>query len=197
MEIVNLTPLNEVNVSSMGPGIELLMNDNINKKTSVSLSDIDKLETELNNLSGSSEPSMSFPRTQEPSIKLNDFNDPPREVRFEAPSVNYDAPSSVRFEAPPISKPTPTWDGFKPFSGDPDKPQKSVDNLKEKFTLLRRLEDLESKGIRLTRKYSMDSSLEEMKGEYDNIVSEKERSNSVKFQGKMLMACITGIEILN
>jgi hypothetical protein len=36
-----------------------------------------------------------------------------------------------------------------------------------------------------------------MKGEYENIISEKERSNSVKFQGKMLMACITGIEFLN
>ncbi len=36
MEIVNLTPLDEIKVSSLGPGIELLMNDkrsdkNINK----------------------------------------------------------------------------------------------------------------------------------------------------------------------
>ena len=72
-----------------------------------------------------------------------------------------------------------------------------MDSLKDKFTLLRRLEDLESRGVRLTRKYTMDSSLDEMKGEYDNIISEKERTNSVKFQGKMLMACITGIEFLN
>ena len=36
-----------------------------------------------------------------------------------------------------------------------------------------------------------------MKGEYDLIISEKEKSNSVKFQGKMLMAAITGIEFLN
>jgi hypothetical protein len=43
----------------------------------------------------------------------------------------------------------------------------------------------------------MDSSLEEMKGEYENIVAEKEKANNVKFQGKMLMACITGIEFLN
>ena len=34
-------------------------------------------------------------------------------------------------------------------------------------------------------------------GEYEMIISEKERSNSVKFQGKMLMACITGLEFLN
>lgn len=198
MEIVNLTALDEVNVSSMGPGIELLMNDNVNKKNSVSISDIDKLETELNSLSGSNDPpSMNFPRMSDPGIKLSDFNESPREVRFEAPQVQFDAPSSVKFDAPPAQKITPTWDGFKPFQGDPDKPAKVTDNLKEKFTLLRRLEELESRGVHITRKYTMDSSLEEMKGEYENIVAEKERSNSVKFQGKMLMACITGVEFLN
>ena len=36
-----------------------------------------------------------------------------------------------------------------------------------------------------------------MKGEYESIVAEKEKKNAVKFQGKMLMACITGIEFLN
>jgi hypothetical protein len=43
----------------------------------------------------------------------------------------------------------------------------------------------------------MDSNLSEMKGEYEMIISEKEQSNSVKFQGKMLMAAITGLEFLN
>ena len=69
--------------------------------------------------------------------------------------------------------------------------------MKNKFNYLRKLEEFERKGISLTRKYSMDSSLSEMQGEYENIVSEKERSNSVKFQGKMLMACITGLEFMN
>jgi hypothetical protein len=43
----------------------------------------------------------------------------------------------------------------------------------------------------------MESSLSEMKGEYETHVEERERRNSVKFQGKMLMACIMGIEFLN
>jgi hypothetical protein len=43
----------------------------------------------------------------------------------------------------------------------------------------------------------MDSSLQEMQGEYEMVLDEKERSNSVKFQGRMLMAAITGIEFLN
>ena len=43
----------------------------------------------------------------------------------------------------------------------------------------------------------MESGLDEMKGEYEMIVSEKEKEASVRFQAKMLMACVTGITFLN
>ena len=43
----------------------------------------------------------------------------------------------------------------------------------------------------------MESDLKEMIGEYETIVAEKEKTNAMKFQGKMLMACVTGIEFLN
>ena len=43
----------------------------------------------------------------------------------------------------------------------------------------------------------MDSPLAEMQGEYEMIMEEKAKSNSIKFQGNMLMACINGIEFLN
>ena len=43
----------------------------------------------------------------------------------------------------------------------------------------------------------MDCSLKEMKGEYEMIKAEKEKSASVKFQGKMLMAAVSAIEFLN
>jgi hypothetical protein len=69
--------------------------------------------------------------------------------------------------------------------------------LKKKFEYLKKLESLEKKGAVLSQRYTMDSKLEEMIGEYETLVSERERQNSVKFQGKMLMACITGIEFLN
>jgi hypothetical protein len=36
-----------------------------------------------------------------------------------------------------------------------------------------------------------------MQGEYEMIMEEKTKQNSVKFQGNMLMACINGIEFLN
>jgi hypothetical protein len=43
----------------------------------------------------------------------------------------------------------------------------------------------------------MESSLQEMQGEYETIMEEKTKQNSVKFQGNMLMAVINGIEFLN
>ena len=71
------------------------------------------------------------------------------------------------------------------------------DLLKEKFIYLRKLDQLESKGVTLSKRYSMDSSLDEMKGEYEHIISEKERINSIKFQGRVLTTIITGLEFLN
>ena len=100
----------------------------------------------------------------------------------------------------------PTWDGFGKFSNVPIHPDVPIDShpqltkeelLREKFKYLKKFEELEKKGIRLTKKYDMESSLSEMKGEYETHVEERERRNSVKFQGKMLMACITGLEFLN
>lgn len=71
------------------------------------------------------------------------------------------------------------------------------DILREKFDLLRKLENLENKGANVSKKYTMDSSLDEMKGEYETIISEKERLNSIKFQGRVLTTFITGLEFLN
>ena len=99
-----------------------------------------------------------------------------------------------------------TWDGFKKFNDIPlnpdqdisDKPKLSPEELlREKFKALRKLEDLERKGVKLSKRYSMESDLAEMQGEYEMIIDEKERSNSCKFQGRMLMAAVTGIEFLN
>lgn len=108
-----------------------------------------------------------------------------------------------------------TWDGYKNFDNipyNPDgyeeqsafsnksitKPQRSQEELiREKFKYLRKLEQLEQKGARLSKHYTMDSNLDEMMGEYEMIVSEREKQNSVKFQGKLLMTTVTALEYLN
>jgi hypothetical protein len=87
-----------------------------------------------------------------------------------------------------------------PINPEQSKPQKELsreEKLRKKFELLRKFEALEKKGVSLSKKYTMDSSLEEMEGEYEMLVNEREKKNSVKFQGKVMMALLTGIEFLN
>lgn len=69
--------------------------------------------------------------------------------------------------------------------------------MNEKKEILYQMDRLEAKGYRLPRKFSMQSPLEEMRSEYHRILREKEVDASVRFQRKMLMAFVTGIEFLN
>ena len=95
-----------------------------------------------------------------------------------------------------------TWDGYKSIDqmkspDDEIKKMSTKELLQKKFDILRKLEKLEEKGASLSKKYTMESDLLEMQGEYENIVAERERQNSVKFQGRMLTTMITGLEFLN
>ena len=67
----------------------------------------------------------------------------------------------------------------------------------EKIDFLYKFKKLESQGIRTTMNYNMNSHLDDMRNEYIKLKKQREIENSVKFQRKMLMACITGMEFLN
>jgi hypothetical protein len=189
--------------SNFGGGLELLMNDKVKesgKPTSdIELEDLNNLENELNNLVE--------------DIPSNSFK--PKSDLFSSPSSIFDDRPSVKFSdnEPTIGQSTAqtdddskTWDGYGKFNNIPMNPDASVpfepkmskeEMLREKFKYLRKLEALEKKGVELSKKYNMDSSLQEMQGEYETIMEEKSKQNSVKFQGNMLMAVINGIEFLN
>ena len=80
----------------------------------------------------------------------------------------------------------------------PDKPVMSQEQImREKVSYLRKLEALERKGHALTKKYDMQCDLDEMKGEYEMVKNDIEKRSSVRFQGKMMMALVSGIEFLN
>ena len=193
--------------SNFGGGLELLMNDHLkdgsNKQHSdIDLEDLNNLENELNELADD---------VQENSFKakssmfydpgsIQDKNEDSHSVRF------VDQPSLGKSTANSSNGNPSTWDGYGKFNNIPLNPDKPVQSqpqlskdelLREKFKFLRKLEALEKKGVELSKKYNMDSSLQEMQGEYETIMEEKEKSNAVKFQGNMLMACINGIEFLN
>jgi len=67
----------------------------------------------------------------------------------------------------------------------------------EKIDLLYKFKKLENQGIRTTMNYNMNSHLEDMRNEYIKLKKQREVDNSVKFQRKMLMACVTGLEFMN
>lgn len=189
--------------SNFGGGLELLMNDKVKesgKPTSeIELEDLNNLENELNNLVD--------------EIPSNSFK--PKSDLFSSPSSMFDEKPGVRFSenSSSIGQSTSetdndnkTWDGFAKFNDIPVNPDKEFsfepkmskeEVLREKFKYLRKLEALEKKGVELSKKYNMESSLQEMQGEYETIMEEKTKQNSVKFQGNMLMAAINGIEFLN
>ena len=209
--------------SNFGGGLELLMNDKFKSgsndksgSTNINLDDITSLEDDLREMDSSSSSrnikelrsdlfnsSSSSSSSAFSNIKLSDRHDP-----F-SNSIGGDGgggDSGIGASTAMCDDDKPTWDGFGKFNNVPMNPDVHMDSqpqltkeelLREKFKYVKKLEDLEKKGIRLTKKYDMESSLSEMKGEYETHVEERERKNSVKFQGKMLMACITGIEFLN
>ena len=199
--------------ANFGMGIELLMNDK--KKSSmgsaglssdIDINDLNNLEDELNDLTMGSGKSMKEARSDmfSGSFKINE-DDHMDDDNLNIPSSEpINLGTSTKNQSEEEKK---TWDGYGKFNNVPinpdihkvsSEPQMSKEeSLKEKFRYLQKLEELEKKGIKLTKRYDMESNLMEMRGEYETIVAEKEKKNSVKFQGKMLMAAITGLEFLN
>jgi len=67
----------------------------------------------------------------------------------------------------------------------------------EKIDLIYKFKRLENQGIKATMNYNMNSQLDDMRNEYIKLKKQRETENAIKFQRKMLMACITGIEFMN
>ena len=137
-------------------------------------------------------------------------------IWYHVGSKNEPAGIKLQIDEPPAIKTAPlpgatskikteTDDGFKTFNEIPVTPaappapirMSPEETLKEKLKLLRALEAMEKKGVQLTKKYTMDSPLAEMKGEYETIKSDAEKKSSVKFQRQMMLAAVSGLEFLN
>ena len=67
----------------------------------------------------------------------------------------------------------------------------------EKIDLLYKFSKLQNQGTRTSTNYNMNSNLDEMRNEYIKLKKQRDTSNSVKFQRKILMAAVSGAEFLN
>ena len=74
---------------------------------------------------------------------------------------------------------------------DPEKEKK------EKIEYLNKLQRLEQKGFPVARRFTMDNSLDEIKGEYDRLVDARNLEGSLRFQRQALMGVVTGLEWMN
>jgi hypothetical protein len=201
--------------SNFGGGIELLMNEKTTNSrggvsSDIDIEDLNNLENELNNLAQDT----SVPLSNNFESGLfgikQDFEDK-QSVRFdETPSIRImgqNRDNSLGASTSNTESDAKTWDGYGKFNNVPVNPDATMSSgqprlsreemLREKFKYLRKLEALEKKGVELTKKYNMESDLAEMMGEYEMVMEEKTKQNSVKFQGNMMMALINGIEFLN
>ena len=176
--------------AKFGGGIELLMNDKVKNTQSGSNSSSDNIKKEVD--------------------ELNELNNifidetPGNESFKETNSFKNKHVFEIAKGTAKLDDITETWDGFKEINSvnvedvnTKSSKMSEKELLREKFEVLRKLDALETKGVTLSKKYDMDCELDEMKGEYEFHVNEKERQNSIKFQGKVLTTMITGLEFLN
>ena len=142
----------------------------------------------------SSDISFDKPSFDKPSFDKPSFDKP------SSPKISSSAPNeSTESKSIPLSDPIldnvisdEEDNEFKPIHT-----MTSQDIKNEKIDLIYKFKKLESQGIRTTMNYTMNSHLDDMRNEYTKLKKQRELENSVKFQRKMLMACITGIEFLN
>lgn len=210
---------------NFGSGVELLMNDKRKGEKSPQtpsggdLSSLSDLDAQLDNSANASTKSPSksglfnqalqsagmSASTGDDTVSPPEITELPVTGDFSRPNTPQIGRATAENASENNVNKNRTWDGFAPFGAvpvDPDTPAKpeplsEEETLRQKFKVLRDLEQLEKKGISLSKRYGMDSSLQEMQGEYETIVAEREKKASAKFQGRMLMAAVTGLEFLN
>ena len=68
---------------------------------------------------------------------------------------------------------------------------------KEKADLLNKLGRLESKGFQITKRFTMDNSLDEIKMEFERLMDARNLEGSIKFQRQMMVGLVTGVELMN
>lgn len=117
----------------------------------------------------------------QPTDDDEDEDDSPEEIpRPPAPSWGKNAGGGSSAPPPPPSHP---------------RTREEINNTKRE--LLYRFDRLERKGVKLPRRFSMASDLTEMQAEYDRLVRDREADAGIKFQKKVLVAVVSGVEFMN
>jgi hypothetical protein len=182
---------NTIDLGDMGDdfGMGLLANDKFSFKKSSEPGRTININTSSNNDGGFNGISIdATPLEPLEPISLGGMDMPldTNDFGVSAPTINivkessYSSPSN--YSSPPIQISS---------SRDPDAERK------EKTELINKLQRLEQRGFPVSRKFTLDNSLSEIKDEYNRLLDARNLEASLKFQRQMLMGAITGMEWLN
>ena len=209
--------------SSSGVGLELLMND---KQKSVSvgnshLGELNNLEDELNQLSGNThsqqygmnnvntENAKLFGITLEeaPTLPLDksDIANNNDITKLDTIDINTFDNNLGETMATSLNGVAKTWDGFMKTSDVPNQEHVYVEKTmterelrRKKRAMLKKIEEWQDKGaIKLTSNYDMESNYDEIEDEYESVIEDKRKKDSIKLQGWWFMTFINSIEYAN
>lgn len=214
---------------NFGTGIELLMNDKKKSSSSsmnIDLGELDKLEDELNELSGANQntsKSVSYSTSSSSNagtsgetktlsgFASNLFNFGSSSMGSMGASLGLGGSSSAddkndsnvghaTVESIGNSK---TWDGFSkmnevPLSGSALPKMNDREKRRKKRAMIKKLEEWYEKGlIKHSSHFNMDSVFEEVEDEYETALEDKRKKDSIKLQGWWFMTAINSIEYAN
>lgn len=133
---------------------------------------------------------------EEPSISILEPLEP---MSFDIPSSSNGSNGpdiSIHREAPDLfsNQQTATGPSLHVLDANRLSPE---EERKQKSELINKLNRLQSKGYNLTKKFTMDNTLEEVQTEYDRLLDAKNLEASLRFQRQCLMGVVTGAEFLN
>mgnify|MGYP006274955995 CR=1 FL=1 len=138
--------------------------------------------------------SKPIPSRQFRKVQFDDVDDSPVDAFANMSKMNASAP------------PPPTeWDGgetpvqdFPQQRSIPTGPSEGYNSIEdEKADLLNRIARLAKKGLHTSNRLTVYSDIEDIRAEYKRLTYSIEVEQSVKFQRRMLIACVSGVEFLN
>ena len=198
---------------NFGPGIELLMNDKKKSgsfSTTVDLGELDRLESELNNLSSATPAQSASADSSTKTLSgfassLFNFGgsaeskpNPPVVINSDGQEATDSKLGHATVESIGNTK---TWDGFAKMN---DVPLQNTSKMSErekrrkKRAMLKKLEEWQSKGLtKNSSHFDMDSAYDEIEDEYETVLEEKRKKDSIKLQGWWFMTFVNSVEYAN
>lgn len=200
---------------NFGSGIELLMNDKTrqgNDNLKLDLGDLNDLENELNDLSegASAAPaptsngnSKSLSGMASDMFGLGGFSkaaESGETIKINDSQQESDA--NLGFATRESIGSTKTWDGYSKMNEIPAAAPMSSMNEREKRRkkrmMLKKMQDWYDKGqIKQNNDLNMESSFEEIEDEFETIMDDKRKKDSIKLQGWWFMTFVNSVEYAN